>query len=118
MVDIDHFKALNDTHGHQVGDEVLRNVAAALACECREFDLAARYGGEEVALILPGCTSEECIVIAERFRRVVPPVVGGEAMGGCPSAVPNSGCFRCTTSPAAAPAAPPATRKSSAVVQR
>jgi diguanylate cyclase (GGDEF)-like protein len=71
MVDIDNFKALNDTHGHQMGDEVLRNVAAALACECREFDLAARYGGEEFALILPGCTSEESVVIAERFRRVV-----------------------------------------------
>jgi diguanylate cyclase (GGDEF)-like protein len=71
MVDIDHFKALNDSFGHQVGDEVLRNVAAALACECREFDLAARYGGEEFALVLPGCTSEESVVIAERFRRVV-----------------------------------------------
>jgi diguanylate cyclase (GGDEF)-like protein len=71
MVDIDHFKALNDTFGHQVGDDVLRNVAAALACECREFDLAARYGGEEFALVLPGCTSEESVVIAERFRRVV-----------------------------------------------
>src|SRR5205085_1737631 len=47
MVDIDHFKALNDSNGHQAGDDVLRNVAAALACECREFDLAARYGGEE-----------------------------------------------------------------------
>jgi diguanylate cyclase (GGDEF)-like protein len=71
MVDIDHFKALNDSHGHQAGDDVLRNVAAALACECREFDLAARYGGEEFAIILPGCTAEESLVIAERFRRVV-----------------------------------------------
>ena len=71
MVDIDHFKALNDSHGHQAGDDVLRNVAAALACECREFDLAARYGGEEFAIVLPGCTAEESLVIAERFRRVV-----------------------------------------------
>src|SRR4051812_5777885 len=71
MVDIDHFKALNDSHGHQAGDDVLRNVAAALACECREFDLAARYGGEEFAIVLPGCSAEESLVIAERFRRVV-----------------------------------------------
>jgi len=85
MVDLDNFKVLNDTHGHQVGDEVLRNVAAALACECREFDLAARYGGEEFALVLPGCTSEESTVIAERFRRVVsaaPSVVPVTASAG------------------------------------
>jgi GGDEF domain-containing protein len=55
MVDIDHFKSLNDTHGHQAGDEVLRNVAAALAIECRDFDTPARYGGEEFASSCPGC---------------------------------------------------------------
>jgi diguanylate cyclase (GGDEF)-like protein len=71
MVDIDHFKSLNDTHGHQAGDEVLRNVAAALACECRDFDTPARYGGEEFAVVLPGCGPEEAVVIAERLRRAV-----------------------------------------------
>jgi diguanylate cyclase (GGDEF)-like protein len=71
MVDIDHFKALNDTHGHQAGDEVLRNVAAALSCECRDFDTPARYGGEEFAVILPGCGPDEAIDIAERLRRAV-----------------------------------------------
>jgi len=71
MVDIDHFKALNDTHGHQAGDEVLRNVAAALSCECRDFDTAARYGGEEFAIILPGCGPSEAADIAERLRRAV-----------------------------------------------
>jgi two-component system cell cycle response regulator len=71
MVDIDHFKTLNDTHGHQAGDEVLRNVAAALACECRDFDTPARYGGEEFAVVLPGCGPEEAVVIAERLRRAV-----------------------------------------------
>ncbi|MCU1602336.1 MAG: diguanylate cyclase [Frankiales bacterium] len=71
MVDIDHFKALNDTHGHQAGDEVLRNVAAALSCECRDFDTPARYGGEEFAIILPGCGPEEARDIAERLRRSV-----------------------------------------------
>ena len=71
MVDIDHFKALNDTHGHQAGDEVLRNVAAALSCECRDFDTPARYGGEEFAIILPGCGPDEAGDIAERLRVAV-----------------------------------------------
>jgi diguanylate cyclase (GGDEF)-like protein len=68
MVDIDHFKGLNDTLGHQGGDDVLRNVAAALAMACREFDTPARYGGEEFAVILPGVGPEEAIEIAERLR--------------------------------------------------
>ncbi|MCW2543060.1 MAG: diguanylate cyclase [Frankiales bacterium] len=71
MVDLDNFKVLNDTHGHQAGDEVLRNVAAALSCECRDFDTAARYGGEEFVVILPGCNAEEAFVIAERLRASV-----------------------------------------------
>ena len=71
MLDIDHFKQLNDQHGHQAGDEVLRNVAAALSCECRDFDTPARYGGEEFAVILPGCGPEEAEDIAERLRRSV-----------------------------------------------
>lgn len=71
MVDIDHFKSLNDTHGHQAGDEVLRNVAAALAIECRDFDTPARYGGEEFAIVLPGCGPDEAFVIAERLRAAV-----------------------------------------------
>jgi diguanylate cyclase (GGDEF)-like protein len=71
LVDIDHFKRLNDTHGHQAGDEVLRNVAASLSCECRDFDTPARYGGEEFAVVLPGCGPEEALGIAERLRRAV-----------------------------------------------
>ncbi len=71
MIDIDHFKSLNDNHGHQAGDEVLRNVAAALSCECRDFDTPARYGGEEFAVILPGCGPEEAFEIADRLRRSV-----------------------------------------------
>ncbi|MGZ6793158.1 MAG: GGDEF domain-containing protein, partial [Mycobacteriales bacterium] len=85
MVDIDHFKQLNDTHGHQAGDEVLRNVAAALSCECRDFDTPARYGGEEFAVILPGCGPEEAYDIAERLRRSVsaaPSVVPVTASAG------------------------------------
>lgn len=71
MLDIDHFKVLNDTYGHQAGDEVLRNVAFALSCECRDFDTPARYGGEEFAVVLPGCGPEQAHRIAERLRRSV-----------------------------------------------
>jgi len=71
MVDVDHFKALNDNLGHQAGDDVLRTVAAALARECREFDTPARYGGEEFAVILPGCGPEQATEIAERLRQAV-----------------------------------------------
>lgn len=68
MVDVDHFKALNDKHGHQAGDEVLKLVAQVLASACRDFDTAARYGGEEFAVILPSCSSSESLVVAERLR--------------------------------------------------
>jgi diguanylate cyclase (GGDEF)-like protein len=71
MVDIDHYKDLYDALGHQGGDEVLRLAAAALAAECREFDIAARYGGEEFAVILPGCGPDQAHEIAERLRRAV-----------------------------------------------
>jgi diguanylate cyclase (GGDEF)-like protein len=71
LLDIDHFKGLNDTHGHLVGDNVLRQVAAALA-ECgREYDTIARYGGEEFAAVLPGCSSALAVQVAERLRRAV-----------------------------------------------
>jgi diguanylate cyclase (GGDEF)-like protein len=79
LLDVDRFKRINDTHGHQAGDEVLRNVAASLSCECRDFDTPARYGGEEFAVILPGCGPDEALDIAERLRR---------AVGAAPSIVP------------------------------
>ena len=71
MLDVDCFKALNDSHGHQTGDEVLRQVARILAANSREFDTIARYGGEEFALILPSCGGAGSIEIAERLRRLV-----------------------------------------------
>ncbi len=71
MFDIDHFKSLNDTYGHQAGDEVLKKTAAALANECRDFDTAARYGGEEFAAILPACSATESLVVAERLRQAI-----------------------------------------------
>ena len=69
MLDVDDFKLVNDTYGHQVGDEVLRAVAGVLNDESREIDLPARYGGEELALILPGTDLEGAHQLAERVRR-------------------------------------------------
>jgi diguanylate cyclase (GGDEF)-like protein len=71
MVDIDHFKSFNDTHGHQGGDDALRRVAKALVAASREFDTVARYGGEEFAIVLPSCPREEAVEAAERLRRAV-----------------------------------------------
>jgi len=69
LVDVDHFKAVNDTHGHQAGDEVLRGVGAALAQLVRREDVAARYGGEEFVVLLPGIDTQGAVAFAERVRR-------------------------------------------------
>lgn len=71
MFDIDHFKNLNDTYGHQAGDEVLKKVAAALIEASRDFDTPARYGGEEFAVILPSCSTRESLAVAERLRKSI-----------------------------------------------
>jgi diguanylate cyclase (GGDEF)-like protein len=68
MMDIDHFKRINDSRGHQVGDEVLKGVAQILKTQCREVDLIARYGGEEFCVILPETASREADAIAKRLR--------------------------------------------------
>lgn len=68
MVDVDHFKHVNDAHGHQVGDEVLRRLGAILDRHVREGDLAARYGGEEFIVVLPDTPSTSAIEAAERIR--------------------------------------------------
>jgi diguanylate cyclase (GGDEF)-like protein len=71
MVDIDRFKRLNDAHGHQVGDEVLRAVAGAIAGAVREDDVPARYGGEEFAVLLRNPTLEVAVEVGERVRQAV-----------------------------------------------
>lgn len=71
FIDIDHFKKINDTYGHQVGDEVLRQLAEVIRHSLRPFDVAARYGGEEFAAILPGCNAENALKVGERIRRNV-----------------------------------------------
>ena len=69
MIDLDHFKLLNDRFGHLAGDEVLRRVASILNAEKRVGDLVVRYGGEEFAAILPDTTVDEAINWAERARQ-------------------------------------------------
>jgi diguanylate cyclase (GGDEF)-like protein len=71
FLDIDHFKRINDTYGHPVGDEVLRLVSAELTKMLRKVDLAARYGGEEFAMILEGTGREGAMIIADRIRLAV-----------------------------------------------
>ena len=71
LLDIDFFKKLNDAHGHQVGDEVLRTVAKTLRKRARGMDLPCRYGGEEFGVILPATETAGACVIAERIRLAV-----------------------------------------------
>jgi diguanylate cyclase (GGDEF)-like protein len=71
MLDLDNFKSVNDTYGHQQGDVVLRHVALALRDTSRDADSPARYGGEEMALILPHTDLDGSYVIAERLRTAI-----------------------------------------------
>jgi diguanylate cyclase (GGDEF)-like protein len=68
MMDVDHFKRFNDTHGHQAGDLVLKSVGQAIGASVRKSDFAARYGGEEFAVILPFTPREGALIVAERIR--------------------------------------------------
>jgi diguanylate cyclase (GGDEF)-like protein len=68
LVDIDHFKAVNDTHGHLVGDKALRAVTDALRTHLRAYDLAGRFGGEEFTILLPHTHQANALIIAERLR--------------------------------------------------
>ncbi len=71
LLDIDHFKAINDSHGHQAGDQVLRAVAACLSHCVRPMDTVARHGGEEFAILLPNCRPPYGEKVAERIRHAI-----------------------------------------------
>ena len=71
MCDIDKFKSVNDEHGHQAGDAVLRQMAEILREEAREIDRVGRYGGEEFLLLLPGTVLDSAVTFAERLRQRV-----------------------------------------------
>lgn len=71
MLDVDHFKQFNDTFGHEAGDLVLKQVAATLIEHARESDVVSRYGGEEFAIVMPGCSLEEGAERAEALRQAI-----------------------------------------------
>ena len=71
LMDIDFFKKVNDTYGHQAGDEILKKLAEIILANIRDVDIAARYGGEEFALILPHTTMDNAVNFSERLRRSV-----------------------------------------------
>ncbi|WEK29156.1 MAG: sensor domain-containing diguanylate cyclase [Candidatus Pseudomonas phytovorans] len=71
VLDIDHFKRVNDNHGHEVGDQVLRQLAELMRRCCREGDLLCRTGGEEFLMLLPGASLDVAAVVAERLRMTV-----------------------------------------------
>nr|WP_295770545.1 GGDEF domain-containing protein [Rhodoferax sp.] len=75
MLDIDHFKKVNDTHGHQAGDQVLQAVARCVASCVRPMDTVARYGGEEFSVVLPNCHSAFGATVAERIRATIEALV-------------------------------------------
>jgi len=69
MADVDHFKRVNDTYGHSIGDKVLRGIAEVIVSQCRQVDLPARYGGEEFAITVPDETADGAASLAERCRQ-------------------------------------------------
>jgi diguanylate cyclase (GGDEF)-like protein len=85
LLDIDRFKVINDTYGHLVGDQVLKEIARTLSSMLREYDLAGRFGGEEFSLLLPQTRAVDAFRIAERVRAniaglsiIAPGATGGE----------------------------------------
>jgi diguanylate cyclase (GGDEF)-like protein len=71
MIDIDNFKAFNDTYGHQAGDSIIREISKLFRDTSRKIDIIGRYGGEEFGIILPITKKEEALVLAERIRKAV-----------------------------------------------
>lgn len=71
LLDVDYFKAINDQYGHMVGDQALQLIAQAVSHQKRVYDLVARWGGEEFAVVLPETDVEETLLVAERFRAAV-----------------------------------------------
>lgn len=91
MVDIDHFKNINDTHGHVAGDRVLQSVAKCLAGCIRPMDTVARYGGEEFAVVLPNCLVSVGQAVAERIRQTIESLTIMVGPGACVSATISIG---------------------------
>lgn len=71
LLDIDHFKKINDTYGHPIGDQALQHVSSIISEELRNVDIAARHGGDEFTLLLPETGTEGARLVAERIRTVI-----------------------------------------------
>jgi diguanylate cyclase (GGDEF)-like protein len=95
IADIDNFKSINDSYGHQTGDEVLRRVAQTFAEAVRELDLPGRYGGEEIALVLPGTNLTGARALAEKIRKNLEglPLTSPEGMPFQVTASFGAACF-------------------------
>lgn len=89
MIDLDHFKNLNDEHGHAVGDLVLQTVASTLRANLRESDVLARYGGEEFVVLLPETSAAEAAIVGDKLRGAVAArvILAGEAEVRCTASV-------------------------------
>jgi len=101
MLDIDHFKSINDRYGHAVGDQVLRHFARTLQDQLHEDELLARMGGEEFVVILPGLAPDRAQFTAERLRRAVQDlhVVHGDARLQITVSIGLDGCAADTEAP-------------------
>jgi diguanylate cyclase (GGDEF)-like protein len=82
VMDVDHFKSVNDNFGHDMGDEALKLIAQSIKSTLREVDLVGRMGGEEFSVFLPGIAPDRVVVVAERIRETV------KAVNFCPKGVP------------------------------
>ena len=85
MIDLDHFKKLNDQHGHAAGDAVLRDVAAAILSCLRTTDIACRYGGEELAILLPDCSMALAVGKADQIRTRITEMTGAAGLAATAS---------------------------------
>jgi diguanylate cyclase (GGDEF)-like protein len=104
MADIDHFKKVNDGHGHPAGDQVLTSVAAGLKARLRPRDLVARYGGEEFLLVLPETDAASVVVVAERVRKNIEAIAHPIGSGQTLRVTVSLGCVTLTaTTPFALP---------------
>jgi diguanylate cyclase (GGDEF)-like protein len=75
MLDIDHFKKINDNYGHLIGDDVLKKTASLISSSLRHGDIAGRYGGEEFIVLLPTISQEKTIEIAEKIRKSIKDII-------------------------------------------
>ncbi|AHI01964.1 hypothetical protein KALB_8607 [Kutzneria albida DSM 43870] len=89
MIDLDHFKRVNDTYGHVAGDAVLKAVATAISSEVREYDSVGRFGGEEFVVLLPGMSEHDGIGVAERIREAVTRLAVDAPVNGSTTTITN-----------------------------